>query len=193
MSSLTQTSFAFSCGLNTPCICTEPSVNTSLTSVAWNSSELEFRPLLFQAPRGLSGPLAMGRSRTSFEIDAHSSGRQQVENIVTNQSFLTGSTRVHVVRVPSSCMLFSFTEGPARPLPSITMHAAGASECPNVSILCAVNYVRAWVSAPHAQMGTVSPASTDSLTGCAGLAANGAGPRRCTAGVTPASVRTRRD
>ena len=31
----------------------------------------------------------------------------------------------------------------------------------------------------------------DSLTGCVGLAANGAGPRRCTAGVTPASVRTR--
>ena len=55
----------------------------------------------------------------------------------------------------------------------------------------AVNYVRAWVSAPHAQMDTVSPGSTDSLTGCAGLAANGAGPRRCTAGVTPASVRTR--
>ena len=54
----------------------------------------------------------------------------------------------------------------------------------------AVNHVRAWVSAPHAQMDTVSPASTDSLTGCVGLAANGAGPRRCTAGVTPASVRT---
>ena len=31
---------------------------------------------------------------------------------------------------------------------------------------------------------------TDSLTGCVGLAANGRGPRRCTAGVTPASVRT---
>ena len=31
----------------------------------------------------------------------------------------------------------------------------------------------------------------DSFTGCVGLAANGAGPRRCTAGVTPASVRTR--
>ena len=44
----------------------------------------------------------------------------------------------------------------------------------------AVNYVRAWVSAPHAQMDTVSPA----LTGCAGLAANLAGPR-CTAGVDP--------
>ena len=36
----------------------------------------------------------------------------------------------------------------------------------------AVNNVRAWVSAPHAQ--TVSPASTDSLAGCARLAANGA-------------------
>ena len=57
--------------------------------------------------------------------------------------------------------------------------------------LYAANYVRAWVSAPHAQMDTVSPASTDSLTGCARLVANGAGPRRCTAGVTPASVRTR--
>ena len=61
----------------------------------------------------------------------------------------------------------------------------------NVSILTSSNYVRAWVSAPHAQLDTASPGSTDSLTGCAGLAANGAGPRRCTAGVTPASVRTR--
>ena len=33
--------------------------------------------------------------------------------------------------------------------------------------------------------------SADSLTGCIALAADGAGPRRCTAGVTPASVRTR--
>ena len=29
----------------------------------------------------------------------------------------------------------------------------------------------------------------DSLTGCVGLPASGAGPRRCTAGVAPASVR----
>ena len=39
---------------------------------------------------------------------------------------------------------------------------------------------------------TASSASTlpDSPAGCVGLAANGAGPRRCTAGVTPASTRT---
>ena len=35
----------------------------------------------------------------------------------------------------SLLLAFTTTEGPARPLPSITMHAAGASECPNVSIL----------------------------------------------------------
>ena len=69
------------------------------------------------------------------------------------------------------------------------MQAAVAPECTNVS-----NYpvnLRAWVSPPHAQLDT-SSASTlpDSRTGCVGLAANGAGHRRCTAGVTPASVRT---
>ena len=60
--------------------------------------------------------------------------------------------------------------------------------CPCTSLT-----LRAWVSAPHAQLDTASSASTyqNSLTGCVGLAANGAGPRRCTAGVTPASVRTR--
>ena len=53
--------------------------------------------------------------------------------------------------------------------------------------------LRAWVSAPHAQLDTRSSASTspDSPMGGIGLAANGAGPRRCTAGVTPASTRTR--
>ena len=38
---------------------------------------------------------------------------------------------------------------------------------------------------------TASSATTNSLAGCVGLAANGAGPRRYTAGVTPASVRNR--
>ena len=57
----------------------------------------------------------------------------------------------------------------------------------------AVNYVRAWVSAPHAQMDSSEFCKylPDSPTGCAGLAANGAGPRRCTAGVTLACVKTR--
>ena len=61
------------------------------------------------------------------------------------------------------------------------------------SPFCMRRNLRAWVSAPHAQLDTASSASTlpDSLTGGIGLAANGAGPRRCTAGVTPASVRTR--
>ena len=35
---------------------------------------------------------------------------------------------------PSLLHASSFTEGPARPLPSITMHAAGASACSNVSV-----------------------------------------------------------
>ena len=102
---------------------------------------------------------------------------------------LTSALDFHAERSSKSVPAFPITEGPARPLLSITMHAAGA--CPNVS-----NYVvnlRAWASAPHAQLDTASSASTlpDSRTGCVGLAANGAGPRRCTAGVTPASVRTR--
>ena len=87
------------------------------------------------------------------------------------------------------CEVLFFTEPPAHPLGSITMKAAVASECTNAS-----NYdanLRAWVSAPHAQMDTASSASTNSLTGCIGLAADGAGPQRCTAGVTPAFVRTR--
>ena len=58
--------------------------------------------------------------------------------------------------------------------------------------LYAVN-LRAWMSALHAQVDTASSASTlpGSSTRCVGLAANGAGPRRCTAGMTRASVRTR--
>ena len=54
-----------------------------------------------------------------------------------------------------------------------------------------VVYFWAWVSAPHAQLDTASSARTspDSPSGCVGLTANGADPRRCTAGVTPASVR----
>ena len=35
---------------------------------------------------------------------------------------------------PSFLLSFPVTEGPARPLLLITMHAAGASACPNVSI-----------------------------------------------------------
>ena len=40
------------------------------------------------------------------------------------------------------------------------MQAAVASECTNESILYAGNYVRAWLSAPHAQLDTASSAST---------------------------------
>ena len=90
----------------------------------------------------------------------------------------------------SFSLSFPNTDGPARPLLSITMHATGASACPNVSINTSTYGHGCLLPRP---LDTASSASTvrDSRTGCVGLAANGAGPRRCTAGVTPASVRTR--
>ena len=69
---------------------------------------------------------------------------------------------------PELRILF-FTEPPARP--------RGSLRCKLLLHQCVQQYavnLRAWVSA----------------AGCVGLAANGAGARRCTAGLTPASVRT---
>ena len=127
----------------------------------------------------------------------HARGEQKVDEPCGGQNLNDSRSRASTdprddwrCPCPSLPLISFFTGLPARPLGPITVQAAVAPQCPNVSMY-AVNFVRAWVSAPHAQMDTVSPASTDSLTGCAGLAANGAGPRRCTAGVTPASVRTR--
>ena len=79
---------------------------------------------------------------------------------------------------------------------SAAFHYGARCWCINMS-QCVHQYVvdsRAWVTAPRA-LDTASSASTltDSLTGCVGLAAKGAGPRRCTAGVTPASGRTRQE
>ena len=56
------------------------------------------------------------------------------------------------------CEVLFFMEHPAHPLGPITMQAAVASECTNVSNYDA--YLRAWVSAPHAQLDTASSAST---------------------------------
>ena len=79
---------------------------------------------------------------------------------------------------PSLLHSFPVTEGPARPLLSITKHAAGASACPNVSISTSLTCEHGCLL-PR-PLDTTSSASTlpDSPTGCVGLAANGAGPRR---------------
>ena len=65
----------------------------------------------------------------------------------------------------------------------ITMHAAKASARVDVSMY--VTNLRAWKSVPDAQMDSASHAITDKLAGCVGLAANGAGTRRCPAEVSP--------
>ena len=57
------------------------------------------------------------------------------------------------------CELLFSTEPPARPLGSIAMQAAVASECTIVSNLTSLTS-RVWVSALHAQMDTASSAST---------------------------------
>ena len=88
----------------------------------------------------------MDRSRTSFQILKLSNRvERELMDVVPSSRF---------------CLLlvFTTTEGPARPLPSSTMHAAGASACPNVSTT--THILRAWVSAPHAQLDTASSAST---------------------------------
>ena len=80
--------------------------------VVWHALHLQ---------RTTSEHFDIDRSRTSFEVLSGTSGRAE---------------RVLRWCVSLSLLLaFTTTEGPARPLPSITMHAAGASECPNVSIL----------------------------------------------------------
>ena len=77
----------------------------------------------------------------------------------------------------------SFFTGP----PARAVHAAGAPLCPNVSNYV-VKFTGVGVCSPrlagHSEFCKNLP---DSLTVCIGLAANGAGPRRCTAGVPPAS------
>ena len=103
--------------------------------------------------------------------------------------------------LPASCLLSTCSPGPipgwrgtlfygppARPLAPLRCTLLVHHHDP----MCPLRVnLRAWVSAPHAQLDTASSVTTNSLTGCVGLAANGAGPRRCTAGATPASVRTR--
>ena len=78
--------------------------------VVWHALHLQ---------RTTSEHFDIDRSRTSIEVLSGTSGRAE-----------------RVLRWCVSLLAFTTTEGPARPLPSITMmHAAGASECPNVSIL----------------------------------------------------------
>ena len=48
----------------------------------------------------------------------------------------------------SLLLAFTTTEGPARPLPSSTMHAAGASACPTVSMYVA-NFTGVGVCSPR--------------------------------------------
>ena len=129
----------------------------------------------FTFTKTTSKHFGIGRSRTSFEVLSGTSGRAE--------------------RVMKWCVsLFpAFVHDYGKSSASVAFHYDARCCCIRMSQCVhpgAVNYVRTWVSAPHAQMDTVSPGSTASLTGCAGLAANGAGPRKCTAGVTPASVRT---
>ena len=109
----------------------------------------------------------MDRSRTSFEIPKLSNRFERELMDVDPSSRL------------SLLLAFTTTGGPARPLPSITMHAAGALQCPGVSMYA--------VNSPCPVLQNLP----DSPTGCVGLAANGAGPWKCTAGVTSASTRTR--
>ena len=137
--------------------------------VVWHALHLQ---------RTTSEHFDIDRSRTSFEVLAGTS--------VAVKSELRDA---HLLLLPPACV-----HDYGRSSASAAFHYDARCWCIRMSQCVhpyTANYVRAWVSAPHAQMDTVSPASTDSLTGCAGLAANGAGPRRCTAGVTPASVRTR--
>ena len=94
----------------------------------------------------------------------------------------------HLLLLPPACVLLHGASSA-----SAGLHYGATAVMHQCVHAYAVNKVRAWVSASHAHLDTASSASAlpDSLTGCARLAANGAGPRRCTAGVTPASVRTR--
>ena len=119
----------------------------------------------------------MDTSRTSLEI-------LKLSNRVERELMAVAPSHFSLL------LAFTTTEGPARPLPSITMHAAGASACPKVSNH-AVNFTGVGVCSPrptgHSEFCTYQTRLWDA----SGLAANGAGPRRCTAGVTPASVRTR--
>ena len=63
----------------------------------------------------------MDRSRTSFQI-------LKLSNRV-DRELMDVAPSSHF----SLLLAFTTTKGPARPLPSITLHSAGASECPNVS------------------------------------------------------------
>ena len=139
----------------------------SFSVVVWHALHLQ---------RTTSEHFVLDRSRTSFEVLSGTSGR--AERVLR-----------WCVSLPPACV-----HDYGRSSASAAFHYDARCWCIRMSQCVhpyAANNVRAWVSAPHAQMDTVSPASTDSLTGGIGLAANGAGPRRCTAGMTPASVRTR--
>ena len=127
-------------------------------------------------------------------MKAHSSGNsKQVESIVTNQvqCFLSGCTHVHDVRVPP-CFMRPPLRGLQRvrwaPLRCTLLVHQHAPMCPTLRR----KFTGVGVCSPRpAGHSEFCKYLADSLTGCVGLAANGAGPRRCTAGVTPASVRTR--
>ena len=78
----------------------------------------------------------MDTSRTSFEILKLSNRVERELMAVAPSSHF------------SLLLAFTTTEGPARPLPSITMHAAGASACPKVSNN-AVNFTGVGVCSPR--------------------------------------------
>ena len=91
---------------------------------------------------------------------------------------------------PSLLLAFPVSEGPARPLLSISMHAAGASTCPNVSISTSSTY-------GHGCLLSTSPGHSEFCKYLTRLAygfrrtCGYRGPWRCSAGANPASVRTR--
>ena len=81
--------------------------------VVWHALHLQ---------RTTSEHFDIDRSRTSIEVLSGTSGR--AERVLR-----------WCVSLPPACLPFTTTEGQRVRCPSITMHAAGASECPNVSIL----------------------------------------------------------
>ena len=114
-------------------------------------------------PRGRARPVRRGRSmqfENAFWILWRSHSQQIIQDFfasrISRECLGDQATKIRSERswkplcqltsaldfsaCPSLLLSFTTTEGPARPLLSIAIHAAGASACPNVSISTSLTY-----------------------------------------------------